>query len=112
MPKDGLLRTAYTEHREATHVQTTEEVRINSKTIVTRKIQFTDTKKYEQCSDCSSEDEKLSGKTCICEPGKDDFYQETMSKQPRDRMLSGSRIQSNQRTEFCRVEKHHRQIGI
>ena len=64
MPKDVLLRTAYTEHREATHVQTTEEVGVNSKSIVTRKIQFTDTKEeYEQCSDCSSGDEKLSGET-------------------------------------------------
>ena len=45
MPKDVLLTTSYTEHREATHVRTTEEVRVKPKSSVTRKVQFTDSKK-------------------------------------------------------------------
>ena len=51
MPKDVLLRTSYTEHREATNVQTTEEVRVKSKSSVTRKVQLTEAKEeYEPCS--------------------------------------------------------------
>ena len=61
MPKDVLLRTSYTEHREATNVQTTEEVSVKSKSSVTRKVQFTEAKEeYEPCSDSSSGDETLS----------------------------------------------------
>ena len=35
MPKDALFRASYTEHKEATNVQTTEEVRVESKSSVT-----------------------------------------------------------------------------
>ena len=90
MPKDVLLRTSYTEHREATNVQTTEEVRFKSKSSVTRKVQFTEAKQeYELCSDSSSEDETLPGESCAFEPGQDDLSGETISWRPRDRILSG-----------------------
>ena len=90
MLKDVLLRTSYREHREATHVQTTGEVRVKYKSNVTRKVQFTEAKEeYEPCSDCSSGDETLSGESCAFGPGQDDLSRETMSRQPRDRKLSG-----------------------
>ena len=90
MPTDVLLRTSYTEHREAIHAQTTEEVRVKSKSSVTRKIQSTEAKEEsEPCSDCSSGDETLYGEPCASRPGQDDLSGETMSTQPRDRILSG-----------------------
>ena len=90
MPTDVLLRTSYTEHREAIHAQTTEEVRVKSKSSVTRKIQSTEAKEEsEPCSDCSSGDETLYGEPCASRPGQDDLSGETMSRQPRDRILSG-----------------------
>ena len=95
MPKDVLLRTSYTEDREATKVQTTEKVRIKSKSSVKRKVQFTEAKEeYEPCSDSSSGDETLSGESCAFEPRQDELSGESDSKRPRDRILSGeSRIQ-------------------
>ena len=90
MPKGVLLTTSYTEHRKATNVQTTEEVRVKSKSSVTRKVQFTEAKEeYEPCSDCSSGDETLFGESCAFGPGQDNLSVETMLRQPRDRILSG-----------------------
>ena len=55
-----------------------------------RKVQFADAKEeYEQCSDCSSGDETLSGESCTFGPRQDDLSGETKSKQSWDRILSG-----------------------
>ena len=90
MPKDFLLRTSYTGHRAATHIQTIEEVRVKSRSRVTRKVQFTDAKEELQpCSDSSSGDETLSGESCTFGPGHNKLSGMTMSRQLRDRMLSG-----------------------
>ena len=90
MPKDVLLRTLHREHREATNVQTTEEVRIKSKSSVTRKDQFKEAKEeYEPCSESSSGDETLSGESSAFGPRQDDLSGESDSKRPRDRILSG-----------------------
>ena len=89
MHKDVLLRTSYTEHREATNVQTTEELRNKSKSSVTRKVQFTEAKEeYEPCSDNSSGDETLYGESCAFGPRQDDLSGKPDSKRPRDRILS------------------------
>ena len=88
-PKDVLLRTSITEHREAIHVQTTEEVRVKSKPSFTGNVQFTDAREeYEPSSGCSSGDETLSGGSCTFEPEHDNLSGEIVSGQPRDRILS------------------------
>ena len=80
MPNDFLLRTSYTEHREATNVQTTEEVRVRSNSSVTRKVQFTETREeYEPCSTSSSGDETSPGKSCAFWSGQDDLSGESIS---------------------------------
>ena len=90
MPKDVLLRTSIREHWASIHVQTTEEVRVKSKSSLTGREQFTDAREeYEPSSGCSSGDEKLSRESCTFEPGQDNLSGETMSRQPRDRILSG-----------------------
>ena len=90
MPKVVLLRTSFTDHRTSTHVQATEEVRVESKTSFTRKVHFTDAREeYEPSSDFSSGDKTLSGESGTFEPGQDDLSGERMLGQPRDRMLSG-----------------------
>ena len=107
MPKDVLLRTSYTEHREATNVQTTEEVRVKSESSVTRKIQFTEAKEeYEPCSDSSSGDETLSGESCAFGPGQDDLSGETMQSDQEAEFCPGSRETSQTRniTEYNDVE--------
>ena len=88
-PKDVLLRTSYTEHRETTNVHTTEEVRVESKSSVTRKFQLTQAEQeYEPCSDSSCGDKTLSGESCAFGPRQDDLSRESNSRQPRDRILS------------------------
>ena len=55
-----------------------------------RRVQLTDTKEeYEPSSDRSSGDKTLSGESCTFGPGQDNLCEETISKRPRDRMLSG-----------------------
>ena len=89
MPKNVLLKTSFTKHRTSTHVQTTEEVRVESKSSFTRKVHFTDAREeYEPSSDCSSGDETLSGESGSFGTGQDDLSGETMLGQPRDRILS------------------------
>ena len=105
MPKDVLLRTSYTEHREATIVQTTEEARVKSESSVTRKVQFTEAKEeYEPCSDSSSGDETLSGESCAFGPGQDDLSGKTMSKRPWDRIMSGESRNITDKCEYNDVE--------
>ena len=90
MPKDVLLRTSFTEHRTSTHVQATDEVRVNSKSSFTRKVPFTDAREeYEPSSDCSSGDETMSGESGIFEHVliRGDTLGVTRLGQPRDRML-------------------------
>ena len=102
MPKDVLLRTSFTERGKSTPVQVTEEVRVKSKSSFTRKVHFTDAKKeYEPSSDCSSGDETRSGESGTFGAVQADLSGERLMRQPRDRLLSGSRIQSDQGTEFC-----------
>ena len=102
MPKDVLLRTSFTERGKSTPVQVTEEVWFKSKSSFTRKVHFTDAKEeYDPSSDCSSGDETMSGESGTFGPVQDDLSGERLMRQPRDRMLSGSRVQSNQGTEFC-----------
>ena len=93
------MRTSYTEHREATNVQATGEVRVNSKSSVTRKVQFTEAKEeYGPCSDSSSGDETLSGESCAFGSGESD------SKQPRDRILPGESRNIADKLEYNDVD--------
>ena len=102
MPKDVLLRTSFTEHREATNIQTTEEARAESKSSVTRKVQFTDAKEeYEPCSDYSSGDEALSGESCTFGPGQNDLSGRQCQDNIETECCPGRRIESDQETEFC-----------
>ena len=90
------------ECRQSIATQTAQEVNVEVRSSVTRRVQFTDTKEeYEPSSDCSSGDETFSGESCTFGPGHDDLSGETMSKRTRDIILSGSRLQSDQGTEFC-----------
>ena len=62
--------------------QTAQEVNVELRFSVTRRVQFLGTnEEYEPSSDFSSGDETLSGDSCT--------FGETMSKRPRHRMLSG-----------------------
>ena len=89
-PKDVLLRTSDTEHRETTNVHTTEENRVESKSSVTRKFQLTEAEQEDEpCSDSSCGDKTLSGESCAFEPRQDDLSRESNSRQPRDRIFSG-----------------------
>ena len=73
MPKEVLLRTSFTEYGTLNQNQTTEEVRIKSKSSFTRRVHFTDAKEeYEPSPDCSSVDETMSGESDTFEPVKDD----------------------------------------
>ena len=77
MPKEVLLRTSFTEYGTLNQNQTTEEVRINSKSSFTRRVHFTDAKEeYEPSPDCSSVDETMSGESDTFEPVKDDSSEE------------------------------------
>ena len=89
MLKDVFLRFLYTEHREATNVQTTKEVRVKSKSSVTRKVQFLEAREeYEPCSDSSSGDET-------------------------GRLVRGVEFKATKEQNFVPgVEKHHRQVGV
>ena len=90
MPRGVLLRTSFTEQMTSTQVQATEEVRVKSKSSVTRRVHFTNAREeYEPSSDCSSRDETMSGESGTIESVQDDLSGETMLGQPRDRMLSG-----------------------
>ena len=74
----------------STQVQATEEVRVKSKSSFKRKVQFTDARdEYEPSLDRSTGDETMSGESGTFEPVQDDLSGDTMSGQPKDRMLSG-----------------------
>ena len=74
MPKEVLLRTSFIERGRPTPVQGTEEVRVKSKSSFTRKVYFTDVKEeYDPSSDCSSEDETMSGESDTFRPVQDDL---------------------------------------
>ena len=83
MPKEVLLRTSFTEYGTLNQNQTTEEVRIKSKSSFTRRVHFTDAKEeYEPSPDCSSVDETMSGEFDTFEPVKDDSSEESDTFQP------------------------------
>ena len=108
MLKDVLLKTLFTENRISTHVQATEEVRVESKSRFMRKVHFTDEwEEYEPSSDCSSGDETLSGGSGTFEPGQDDLSGETMLGQPRDRMLSGEQDSKQPRDRILSGESRN-----
>ena len=70
------------ESQQSIATQTAQEVNVELRCSVTRKVQFTGAnEENEPRTDCSSGDETLSGESCT--------FGETMSKRPRDRMLSG-----------------------
>ena len=78
------------ECRQSIATQTAQEVNVELRSSVTRRVQFTDTKEeYEPSSDSSSGDETLSGESCTFGPGQDELSGETMSKRTRDIILSG-----------------------
>ena len=87
MPKELLLRTSFTERGKSTQVQTTEEVRVKSKSSFTRKVQFTDAREeLEPSLNCSSGDETISGESGTFDPVHDDLSGETLLGQPKDIM--------------------------
>ena len=109
MPKEVLLSTS-------NQNQTTEEVRIRSKSSFTRRVHFTDAKEeYEPSPDCSSVDETMSGESDTFEPVKDDSSEESdtfepvqddlsgerLTRPPRGRFLSGESGSIDRWTEFC-----------
>ena len=115
MPKEVLLRTSFTECGTLNQNQTTEEVRIRSKSSFTRRVHFTDAKEeYEPSPDCSSVDEIMSGESDTFEPVKDDSSEESDTFEPVQDDLSG---ESGLKRPMDRVlsgesEKHLRQLGI
>ena len=93
MPKEVLLRTSFTEYGTLNQNQTTEEVRIRSKSSFTRRVHFTDAKEeYEPSPDCSSVDEAMSGESDTFEPVKDDSSEESDTFEPVQDDLSGERL--------------------
>ena len=93
MPKEVLLRTSFTEYGTLNQNQTTEEVRIRSKSSFTRRVHFTDAKEeYEPSPDCSSVDETMSGESDTFEPVKDDSSEESDTFEPVQDDLSGERL--------------------
>ena len=93
MPKEVLLRTSFTEYGTLNQNQTTEEVRIRSKSSFTRRVHFTDAKEeYEPSPDCSSVDETMSGESDTFEPVKDVSSEESDTFEPVQDDLSGERL--------------------
>ena len=93
MPKEVLLRTSFTEYGTLNQNQTTEEVRIRSKSSFTRRVHFTDAKEeYEPSPACSSVDETMSGESDTFEPVKDDSSEESDTFEPVQDDLSGERL--------------------
>ena len=93
MPKENFLRTSFTEYGTLKQNQTTEEVRIRSKSSFTRRVHFTDAKEeYEPSPDCSSMDETMSGESDTFEPVKDDSSEESDTFEPVQDNLSGERL--------------------
>ena len=93
MPKEVLLRTSFTEYGTLNQNQTTEEVRIRSKSSFTRRVHFTDAKEeYEPSPDCSSVDETMSGESDTFEPVKGDSSEESDTFEPVQDDLSGERL--------------------
>ena len=93
MPKEVLLRTSFSEDGTLNQNQTTEEVRIRSKSSFTRRVHFTDAKEeYEPSPDCSSVDETMSGESDTFEPVKDDSSEESDTFEPVQDDLSGERL--------------------
>ena len=76
IPKDVLPRNSYVECQQPIATQTALEVSVKLRSSVTRSVQFTETK------------EEYEGESCTFGPGQDDLSGKTMSKQPRDRVLS------------------------
>ena len=90
MPKEVLLRTSFTEYGTMNQTQSTEEVRIKSKSSFARRVHFTDAKEeFEPNPDCSSGDETMSGESDTFEPVQDDLSGERLTRPPRGRTLSG-----------------------
>ena len=81
IPKDVLLRTSYVECRQSIATQNAQEVNVELKPSVTKRVQFTDTKE-----ECSSGDETLSGESFTLGPGVNN--------------LSGRQCRNDQGTEF------------
>ena len=101
MPKEVLLRTSFTEHGTLNQAQSTDEVRVKSRSSFTRKVHFTDVREEcEPSSDCSTDDESMSGESDTFEPVEDDLSGERLLRQLRDRMLSG---ESDSRQPWDRV---------
>ena len=93
MPKEVLLRTSFTEHGTLNQAQSTEEVRVKSRSVFTRKVHFTDVREeYEPSLDCSTGDETMSGESDTFEPGKDDLSEESDTFEPAQDDLSGERL--------------------
>ena len=93
MPREVLLRTSFTEYGTLNQNQTTEEVRIRSKSSFTRRVHFTDAKEeYEPSPDCSSVDETMSGESDTFVPVKDDLSEESDTFEPVQDDLSGERL--------------------
>ena len=93
MPREVLLRTSFTEYGTLNQNQTTEEVRIRSKSSFTRRVHFRDAKEeYEPSPDCSSVDKTMSGESDTFEPVKDDSSEESDTFEPVQDDLSGERL--------------------
>ena len=93
IPKEVLLRTSFTEYGTLNQNQTTEEVRIRSKSSFTRRVHITDAKEeYEPSPDCSSVDETMSGESDTFEPVKYDSSEESDTFEPVQDDLSGERL--------------------
>ena len=94
--KDVLPRTSYLKCQQSVATQTAQKVNVELRSSVTRTVQITDTKEEsEPSSDCSSGEETLSGESCTFGPVQDDLGRETMSNRSGERILYGSRLQSD-----------------
>ena len=71
------------ECRQSIATQAAQEVDVELRPSVTKRVQFRDTKEQ-----CSSGEETLSGVSFTLGPGLDDLSRETKSKRPRERILS------------------------
>ena len=62
------------ECQQSIATQTAQEVNVELRSSVKRRVQFIDTKEdNEPSSGCSSGDETLAGESCTFGPGQDDF---------------------------------------
>ena len=110
VPKEVLLRTSFTGHGTLNQTQTTEEVRVKSRSSFTRRVHFTDAREeYEPSSDCSSGDETMSGESDTFEPVKDDLSEESDTFEPVQDDLSGERLFRQLRDRMLSGESDSRQ---